>query len=482
MTREELFSALDLAPEPSGPIGLDDEQPTAPAGPPPSPTALDLDAWSLRRGAEALDDPDSPVSRVLLNGAQDEDANRNTAADCLAAAFEPSPQLAENCADETRGRYFRQLFETEQYQALHSETRLDPLASELAAGHFAQGYAALIEQEEAQEPQEGPQGTPGQPQGDPARQELKRDLRALSAASKALSEATQDVDDLRDAQRSLGGDGAGEGGRIDAGTLKARFDRIKNSETLRKIIANAGRYRRLAQAKQRQKTKHGQDDVVGVEMGNDLARLLPAELAALGDEDLELDALRRYLERGLMQRDYRGIEHVAQGPIVVVVDESGSMSDDPIATAKAFALAMAWIARHQRRWICLVGFSDGTEGTFLAMPPGKWDQSALLDWLEHFYSGGTTMDVPLVTLPQKWAELGCPEGKTDVIQITDALVHIPDEMRENFLTWKAATKAKYYTLVLDSDDAGDLRAISDRVWCLPNLSIEQDAIQELMSI
>lgn len=474
MTREELISALNLSPDPSpGSYDLDGtEGPAAPSAP-PSPTALDLDAWSLRRGAEACE---GDILSPILSGT-DPDHAANVAADCLAAAFEPEPRLAPNCADETRGRYFRQLLETEAYQALHAQTRLDSLASELAAGHFAQGYVALAQQEQTQNT---PEGQPQTPQ-DGARQEMRKDLRALSAAANALQGAAQDVDDLRDAQRAMGDDPSNPQ-TLDPSGLKARFDRIRQSGRLRAIIEHAGRYRRLAQAKQRQKVRHGQDDVVGVELGNDLGRLLPAELAALADPDLELDALRRYLERGLMQRELRGIEHKARGPIVVVVDESGSMSGDRIETAKALALAMAWVARHQRRYCCLVGFADDSNGNWLVIPPGHTDQDALLDWLGHFYSGGTSPAVPLVTLPEKWEQIGAPRGQTDVILITDGLLDVDDRTRTTFNAWKSAEHVKLFTLIIDEPDAGDLAAVSDRVWTLPDLSIETDAIQEIVSL
>jgi len=479
MTTEDLLSALDIAPADQGPIDLDEGPGHAPGQPaqPPSPTALVLDEWSIRRGAEASE---GDVLGPILTG-HDREAAEATAADCLAAAFEPNPQLAERCADETRGRYFRQLLETEEYHALHAETRLDPVASELAAGHFAQGYVALTEQEE-EEPHGTPPGRPADRPEEDLRQKMKRDMRALGAAAKALESASQEVDDLRDAQRAMGMGNPEDAQRIPPSELKARFERIRDSRQLRRIMELAGRYRRLAQAKQRQKTTHGRDDVVGVTLGADLGALVPSELAALGDEDLELDAMRRFLERAMLQREYRGLEPKARGPIVVVVDESGSMRGKPVAMAKAFALAMAWIARHQHRWILLVGFSGDSEGTWCPMPPDRWDQGALLEWLEHFYSGGTTMDVPLETLPARWKELGCPEGQTDVIQITDAIVNVPDEMRERFLAWKAQAQAKYYTLVVGEDDPGDLADVSDRVWCLPDLGLENDAIQELMAL
>ena len=69
MTREDLLAALDLAPA-AGSLDLDDGPGAAPiaAGPPPSPTALDLDAWSLRRGAEALES--DVLGQILKDQAQ----------------------------------------------------------------------------------------------------------------------------------------------------------------------------------------------------------------------------------------------------------------------------------------------------------------------------------------------------------------------------------------------------------------------------
>ena len=49
----------------------------------------------------------------------------------------------------------------------------------------------------------------------------------------------------------------------------------------------AGRFRRVAQSKQRQKASHGLDDVVGVEPGGDIGRLLPNELAQKVGEPLD---------------------------------------------------------------------------------------------------------------------------------------------------------------------------------------------------
>lgn len=191
-------------------------------------------------------------------------------------------------------------------------------------------------------------------------------------------------------------------------------------------------------------------------------------------------ALRRIIEKQAMCREYRGVEPVGRGPVVVVVDESGSMEGPKINNAKALALACAWIAKHQRRWIALVGYSGGCEGTRIALPPAKWDEGALMDWLAHFYSNGTECDVPVAELAAVyWPEFiaqGLPRGKTDVIIITDAQAVISLAAIKAFNAWRAAEKARVTTLVVHGHCAGDLAEISDQVHFPPMIDVDQEAV------
>jgi uncharacterized protein with von Willebrand factor type A (vWA) domain len=399
-------------------------------------------------------------------------------ADFHSAAFDPEPQLAKKCKNERIHKYMQALLETAEFKALHSQTQLDETASEIAAASFAEEWVKLVKTEEPTDP-------------------LKKEMQCLGAASKALGGASRDVSDLRDAQSAfgIGGDGGGNN-KLPAAELAKMFKRVQGSADLKRICELAGRYRRFAQAMQRQKVLHGRDDVVGVVLDGDVGRLLPHELASLGDEDLELDVMRRIVERQAMCRDYRGIESKARGPIVVVVDESGSMGGEKIHTAKAMALALAWIARHQKRWCCLVGFSGGTKGTFcVSLPNGnaryidqtdekpEWREGpdGLMEWLEHFFSGGTDLDVPLDVLPEQWDGLGCPKGATDIIAITDAQVDVPDGLRDKFLAWKASEQVKMITLVINGEP-GDIGQVSDRVHCVRSLGLDEEAVGEALSV
>jgi len=445
---------------------------------PPSDTALVVDDWGLRKGEELLESSDVVHKQFEAMGVPRDIRNPDhyttdshgkikaaafATADFHAAAFEPNPQLADNPKNERISRYMRNLMETPEFQSLHAETQLDEMASEMATAHFSKAWVQVAQQVE--------------PEG-----EFAKDIQCLVAASDALAGATAEVEELRSFEDAMGGKGmgSGSGGRskLPKEELRKRFDRARRSRTLARICQLAGRWARLVAASQKRKVLHGQDDVVGVTLGGDVSSLIASESGKLADDDMALDVMRRIVESSAMVRDQRGVEKVAKGPIVVIVDESGSMSGDPVCNAKAYALAMYRLAKHQNRWCCLVGFSGSADGNYLAIRPGEDKTDDLFEWLEHFFSGGTDMDVPLVELPKKWAELGMPAGRTDIIQITDAECRVPPEMAATFNAWKAQNKVRFNAILVGAGDGKSLKCVADRIWTAESIDVSAEAFSE----
>jgi uncharacterized protein with von Willebrand factor type A (vWA) domain len=275
--------------------------------------------------------------------------------------------------------------------------------------------------------------------------------------------------------------GPGSPGANDPKTIAALFRRVRNNATLRKICSLAGRYRRLAQSRQRQKTCHGLDDVVGVELSGDLHRLLPHELLRFTVPELELETLRRLAERQLMSREHHATEPVAKGPIIVCVDESGSMEGPRVHAAKGIALALAWIARQQRRWAALVAYSGDSGQRLLALPPGRWNEDRLASWLTEFIGCGSSLDVPVREMPQIYRELKAPLGATDVVFLTDCVCSVPSAVRETFNTWKHSVKARLVTLVI-GDWPGDLSDVSDEIHLVRSLDVSETSVGRALSV
>ena len=231
MDPKDLLKMLDLggadaSPPPSEPVIT-----SAPAGPAPSPhaTALEVDDWGLRRGRELVNESERWQSL---------DLGDHAAADFFAAAFDPDPQLRESCVDARRHAFLTQLLGTPEYRELHAATRLDDTASEIAATHFATQFADL--------------NKPGAVDS-VAADEMDREMATLRAVGKALAAAKEEVGELHEAASALGM-GAGAPGSTDPKAVAALFKRVRSDPVLKRICELAGRYRRVAQSKQRRKT------------------------------------------------------------------------------------------------------------------------------------------------------------------------------------------------------------------------------------
>lgn len=422
-------------------------------------TALEVDEWGLRRGR----DLHTESERLQQVG-----TDAFAAADFFTAAFDPDPRLRESCVDARRHEFLTQLLGTPEYRGLHAATRLDDTAAEIAATHFAVQFADLTKP-----------GASDSVKADGA-DGMDREMETLRAVGRALVAAMEEVGELHEAAAAFGM-GPGAPGFNDPKAVAALFKRVRSDPVLKRICELAGRYRRVAQSKQRRKTVHGLDDMVGVEPGGDLARLLPHELAKLAVPELELDTLRRLLERQTLCREHHTSEPVGKGPIIITADESGSMQGEKIHTAKALALALAWIARQQQRWCALVAYSGDSGERLLALPPGRWDESALADWLTAFIGRGSDLDVPIRELPRMHSELRAPTGVTDVIMVTDAICAIPTEIRERFCAWKQSAQAKAIAIVIDNPH-GDLTMVADEVHSVRSLDADESAVARVLSI
>jgi len=465
----DLLKMLDLNARPARPpdvtTPITTVQPTSQPLEVRSPTALEVDEWGLRRGRDLIAE-----SERLKQSGTDEFA----AADFFASAFDPNPELLPGCVDPRRHQFLAQLLDTPEYHALHADTQLDDTASEIAATHFAHQFAQLKKEDAKEKPSGAASGAVS------CEDDLASEMAALRAVGKAVAEAGKEVDELKDATSALGM-GPGEPGSNDPKAIAALFKRVRDNTSLRRICELAGRFRRVAQSKQRQKVSHGLDDVVGVEPGGDIGRLLPSELMKLMVPELELDTLRRIVERQALCREHHSVEPVGKGPILVVCDESGSMDGHRAHTAKALALALAWIARQQRRWCGLVAYSGESGERLLALPPSRWNESKLCDWLTAFIGGGSDLDVPIQELPRMYQEIGAPRGITDVVMITDAKCRIGAELRERFNAWKQAAQVRVITLVISSKP-GDLTSVSDEVHCVDSLDPSDDAVGRVLSL
>ncbi|MBC7107027.1 MAG: VWA domain-containing protein, partial [Firmicutes bacterium] len=238
----------------------------------------------------------------------------------------------------------------------------------------------------------------------------------LSAVKEAVREAADEVK-AWDAVSHLAGTGPGSPQYGPAPSLDEAV-RLLRDRKLREIALAAGRMRNVAFSIRRKKVRQASGEVYSVTRGNDLARVLPQELALLSRPELKKEFLRRFAEGKLLQYETRGRGEEGRGPLVVCVDTSGSMAGPKEVWAKAVMLALFAVAARQRRAFAAVNFASKYETrTFEFEKPDRASPSEIREMAEFFWGGGTNFQQALESALSVMQKSAFKKG--DIVFITD---------------------------------------------------------------
>lgn len=249
----------------------------------------------------------------------------------------------------------------------------------------------------------------------------KAGTQASTALSQAMDNAADEASDLQAAARAWGLD-PGQFQRLPAEERMQLAKKFLADTRMREIAKLFGNVFNTALSEQKKKTNNVPEEVVDVTLGNELARLLPKEFLALEDEDLELDFLRRFTDKQLLQYEMSGVETLNQGGIIFCEDNSGSMKGQREIWAKAVCLSLLHLARKQKRTMHVVHFGGpGAFKTFSFTKPEDFTPDRIMDVAEFFLGGGTDFQTPmqesLRILQDEFADFG--GTRADVVFCTD---------------------------------------------------------------
>ncbi len=199
----------------------------------------------------------------------------------------------------------------------------------------------------------------------------------------------------------------------------------------------------------------------------DVQRMLPQEMVNLADERLKLLFYARMCERRLLTYQLRGRElsdgdRKRRGPVVALLDSSGSMSGEPELAAKALLLALSRRLTEERRQLRALMFSVDVESYDLIGPGG---QSQFMELLCQTFGGGTDFDI---ALRQGIKSLSEPEWQgADILFITDGLARIKDRgCLHDWNCLKERQGCRIFTVLVGGTEPGGLQRISDQVFLM----------------
>jgi uncharacterized protein with von Willebrand factor type A (vWA) domain len=248
-----------------------------------------------------------------------------------------------------------------------------------------------------------------------AQQSAGMGMAVADAVDDAVAQAKEDAE----AMMAMPGVGGGPGTRIAPDKMFALAEMWRKNHVLRKVAELMGRLERDMRFKRANRVVGGFEEVVDVELGDTINLALPHELAKLRHPLLRLDFMRRFHEKSIAQYELRGNEPEGRGPVVVLVDGSGSMGGDRNVWARAVSLALVNIAHKERRDAACIEFGSAHEQHAWFFPGRQaLDPEHIIDFTSHFFGGGTDIG-PAVAHGAKIMEQVPEFNKADLVIITD---------------------------------------------------------------
>lgn len=251
---------------------------------------------------------------------------------------------------------------------------------------------------------------------------------------------------------------------------------IKKSKQLQSIIKMIGRRKNnrldevslagLHQNTEMGSRKHGGlpdehiiNSVTGVYSGDDISRMLPTELLALGHPKLKMLWHAKRADRQLLSYHFQGVssEHVAemqpqslinndggkhkalqQGPMVLCLDTSASMKGQPEHISKAVVLEFMRLARVEKRACYLFSFSATNEINEFEFDLEGSGWQPVINFLSFSFHGGTDINRVLQCAVDKVNESN--GSKADIVVVSDGLFKIKNKLIESMQNLNSNTR------------------------------------------
>ena len=429
---------------------------------------INSDSWDRRSFINQMNiNPD--LQRVEKEGSRKASNYAEFVKDVFYSAYKFTPTSRDpNTAPQSEqwmDQVLNEVTQLQEWKNLRSRTKVDEDASAVAAATFCEKFLDAI----PKDPDKPEQGQAGQFDMSKVRR----------TAREACKEAADEADKTTERLGAFGFGNSDGRPQYASPTEKTEVaKRLVNNRKLQQIAELAGRMRRIAAEKQKQKTKHGVDELCDISIGDDLSRLIPAEISKLAHPLLKMDFRKKFLEKQLMQYQLRGREKLCKGTIVCCIDESGSMEGSPDIWAKSVALALLMIAQKQKRKFALVHFNSHVTRTDKF--EGKANATDVIDAVAYFSNGGTDFMRPLNAARDIIKENNNYKD-ADVCLITDGCCDVDNEWLAGFIKDKKELQFNVISIIIGCE-APVCEQFSNKVITLDSINDDSAATHEMFSI
>jgi uncharacterized protein with von Willebrand factor type A (vWA) domain len=401
-----------------------------------------------------------------------EDPNKEVlTSDVFASMYKANPTLKEDAQGLSKN-LMQTMMALPEFQQLRSSTKFDDIASAFGTMKLApgviEGYTKVQEElEKRQKENKGKSqkkpgnqgehqnsGEPGEGQGDhqgnapegqgeePLDDSLQDIMRQCLRQS--LQEAQEEVDEWQGLVSSWGID-QGELQKMPLGKKMELAERLKDSKKFQKLADMMGRFRNVVQAQVATTFTHGVDEIVDITQGDDLMRMLPSELLKLKKTPTLF--MKDMIEKSLQVYNLRGVENLGKGPIICLLDVSGSMEGERETWAKAVILALMFLAEKQKRAFGIITFEAGVRWTkFYPVEQKPTIEEKLEIASLQSDGGGTDFYKPLMRAFNMRRANQTKLNPADIVMITDGDSDLDKKQLEKILENKKETQMRIQSI------------------------------------
>lgn len=431
--------------------------------------AYETSKWSDFLWKDHLDSS-SPARCLIADGAAKNPGFPGFAGDIHYRLYSPSDPPAREDAPSWATKLHDTASEMKEWKELNEVCKRNGFAAGIATEQIVSSLIDLVP-EEGQGIQEGEEGN------------IRRAIRgACKAAQGEIEEAQEVMEGVGPILGQGWGGGAGDHGSADPRPVREAHKKLMNSRIMRRVFKLAGRLTRMALSHKRTTVTSGTGELHGVETGSELARLLPSELSALASSKraLRLLTLSKIAERKALVYATRTREEEVSGPIIVLLDCSGSMGGSKIEMAQAVALTLLSLAAREKR-ACVIAMFDDSVFRSATLERGA-DIESIISAVNMYVgpSGGTEFEAALGFARQQ-IEQNKVAKKADIIMVTDGICYLTPEFEDAFSKFLKKTGTSLFGIgILTTGIASSLGGIASSLVEIHNLN-EPDPLVPILA-
>lgn len=274
------------------------------------------------------------------------------------------------------------------------------------------------------------------------------------------------------------------GDGMQEGPDEAMLEKLKRSPALRDLAQRLGRLLPLMTAARGNRKRVPALRDAGVQTGRDIKNALAFDRSLLADEDAEMLFLLKFAQSQIRSHIVRGSAPTGRGPVIVMIDGSGSMGGRPWADAAAVGAALVWAAGEDGRNAAIVQWSTQVDRVD-EFPAGPIAIDKLLRATEMHSGGGTDYNV--------WAEEAMRLAKADqyhdadVVVITDGEGYMATQMEKTFNAWSEETGTRVIGIIIgtsnkDSSEVESMAGLCHEIYATPHLGADTALLTRVFSV